>query len=236
MKVSGQRPRTPSPQVAAPAAERSDRECIVWLLTFLQRDIPGLDSTELLVLRNEVFQHLHEAQLAAVTDHLPDEQRGLGPVPPRRADMTSKQVIAAARQLMANLQNELRNGLEALRAGAWCPFALQGPAPRWSLERRPDGTFQRAYMGAWNTITVASAADLLMRWWSQLRQCEHESCRAWFLPTHGRQRYHTARCSAEARYQRFKSKRNYKNEYARRYDTTRTPARRGPARKGKYRN
>ncbi len=116
------------------------------------------------------------------------------------------------------------------------PVRSSGTSPRWSLERRPDGTFQRAYMGAWNTITVASAADLLMRWWSQLRQCQHESCRAWFLPTHGRQRYHTARCSAEARYQRFKPKRNYKNEYARRYDTTRTPARRGPARKGKYRN
>lgn len=236
MKASGQRPQARSPKVAAPAPERSDRERMVWLLAFLQRDIAGLRPSELIVLRNDVFPHLHEAQLATLTEFPEDVQRALGSVPPRRADMTSEQVIAAARKLMAHLQDQLRAGLEALQVGTWHPFAHQGPAPHWSLERRADGTIRRAYMGTWNTITVASAADLLARWWSQLRQCEHESCRAWFLPTHGRQHYHHIRCSAEARYQRFKPKRNYKNEYARRYDTTRVPRRREPAGKGKDSN
>lgn len=230
MKAPTQRPRARSLQVAGAAPPRSDRECIVWLLAFLQRDIAGLRSGELLALRNDVFQHLHEAQLATLTDPLPDELRALGPVPPRDPDMTSEHVIAAARELMADLQSQLRNGLDALQAGIWSPFVHQGPAPRWSLERRADGTIQRAYMGTWNTITVASAADLLVRWWRELRRCEHEPCRVWFLPTHGRQRYHHARCSADARYQRFKPKRNYKDEYAQRYDTTR--ARSARARKG----
>jgi hypothetical protein len=35
-------------------------------------------------------------------------------------------------------------------------------------------------------------------------------------------RYHHARCAGQARYQRFKPTRNYKNEYARRYDSTYT--------------
>jgi hypothetical protein len=39
---------------------------------------------------------------------------------------------------------------------------------------------------------MASAVDLFVRWWPQLRRYEHEPCRAWFLPTHGRQRYHDA--------------------------------------------
>ena len=35
------------------------------------------------------------------------------------------------------------------QAGIWQPFGLQGPAPPWSLERRPDGTIRRSYLGAW---------------------------------------------------------------------------------------
>jgi hypothetical protein len=235
MKTSGKRKREPSPQAAAPPApERSDRERIVWLLAFLRRDVAALRPGELLALRNDVFPYLHCADLATLTVLDADELRALGPVPPRRADVNSQQVIAAARHLMAGLQDQLRAGVDALQqAGAWQPFARERPAPHWSLERRADGTVRRAYMGAWSTITLASAADLFVRWWSQLRRCEHEPCRAWFLPTHGRQRYHNPRCSGEARYQRFKPTRNYKNEYARRYDSTRSPARRQSSRRRK---
>ena len=81
---------------------------------------------------------------------------------------------------------------------------------------------RRSYLGTWSTITLASAADLFVRWWPQLRRCKHTPCQAWFLPTHGRQRYHDARCAAKARYERFKPKRGYKTEYSRRYDSTRT--------------
>jgi hypothetical protein len=141
-------------------------------------------------------------------------------------------VIAAARALMAELQAQLRSGVAALqREGAWQPFGLTGPAPPWSLERRADGTIRRSYLGAWSTVTLASAADLLVRWWPHLRRCEHEPCGAWFLPTHGRQRYHDVRCAGQARYQRFKPTRDHKSEYARRYDSTRTAARRRSSRK-----
>jgi hypothetical protein len=234
MKTSGKQEREPTPPAGPPPRlGRSDRERIVWLLEFLRCDLAALQPRELLALRNNVFPYLHEADLATLTDFDPDELRALGPVPPRRTDLTSEQVIAAARQFMVGLQGQLRSGVEALQAGAWQPFARERPAPHWSLERRADGTFRRIYMGAWNTITLASAADLFVRWWPLLRRCQHEPCRAWFLPTHGRQRYHTRRCSAEGRYQRFKPTRNYKDEYAQRYDSTRTSTRRRSSRKKK---
>jgi len=232
MKTSGTRTRGPAPQAAAPPApERSDRERILWLLEFLRRDVAALRPGELLDLRNDLFPYLHCGDLATVTVVDADELRALGPVPPRRATVDSRQVIAAARDLMAGLQGQLRAGVDALQqAGAWRPFALERPAPHWSLERRADGTVRRSYMGAWSTITLASAVDLFLRWWPQLRRCAHEPCRAWFLPTHGRQRYHDARCAARARYQRFKPTRDYKTEYARRYDSTRRSARRHSSR------
>jgi hypothetical protein len=216
------------PQAAPPrVAEFSDRERILWLLEFLRRDIASIRPGELLDLRNDVFPYLHCGDLATVTIVNARELRALGPVPPRRADMDSQKVIAAARDLMAGLQGQLRAGVAALQQeGGWQPFGLKGPAPQWSLERRADGTVRRAYMGKWSTVTLASAADLFVRWWPQLRRCEYEPCRAWFLPTHGRQRYHDVRCAGKARYQRFKPTRNYKSEYARRYDSTRLPARR----------
>jgi hypothetical protein len=133
---------------------------------------------------------------------------------------------------MADQQGQLRTGAIALeRPGTWQPFALEQAAPHWSLERREDGTIRRTYMGDCRTITLASAVDLFVRSWPQLRRCEHQSCEAWFLPTHGRQRYHDARCAGQARYERFKPKRDYKSEYARRYDSTRPSARRKSARK-----
>lgn len=235
MKTSGKRARAVVRQsTAPPARERPDGERIVWLLAFLRYDIAALRPVEVLALRNDVFPYLHSADLATVTVVDDAEWRALGPVPPRRADINSQQVIAAARDLMAGLQLQLRAGVDALQqAGTWRPFALERPAPHWSLERRADGTIGRAYMGAWSTITVASAADLFVRWWSHLRRCQHEPCGAWFLPAHGRQRYHDTRCAAKSRYQRFKPTRNYKNEYAHRHDSTRPPARRPPSRRRK---
>lgn len=78
---------------------------------------------------------------------------------------------------------------------------------------------------------MALAVDLFVRWWPQLRRCEHKPCNAWFLPTHGRQRYHDSRCAGKARYQRFKPTRDYKTEYSRRYDSTRTFPRRQRSRR-----
>ena len=235
MKTSGRRTRGSAAQGAAPPApERSDRERIFWLLEFLRCDVAALRAGQLLDLRNDVFPYLHCGDLATITVFDADELRALGPVPPRRANADSHQVIVAARVLMAGLQRELRAGADALQqVGAWQPFALTRPAPHWSLERRADGTVRRAYLGAWTTITLASAADLFVRWWPHLRRCDHTPCGAWFLPTHGRQRYHDAGCAGKARYQRFKPTRDYKTEYSRRHDSSRTFARRQPSRRRK---
>jgi hypothetical protein len=235
MKTSGTRTRGPAPQAAAPlASQRSDRERILWLLEFLQCDVAALRPGELLDLRNDVFPYLHYADSATVTVFEANELRALGPVATRRANEDSHQVIASARDLMAGLQGQLRAGIDALQqAGVWQPFGLQGPAPSWSLERSADGSIRRTYLGAWRTITLASAVDLFVRWWPQLCRCEHEACRVWFLPTHGRQRYHDAACAGRARYQRFKPTRDYKTEYSRRYDSTRTAPRRRSSRRKK---
>ena len=81
-------------------------------------------------------------------------------------------------------------------------------------EARADGTVRRAYAGNWSTITLASAADLLAHWWSELRRCAYPPCSVLFLPEEGpRQKYHDRKCSALIRYYRLpKVKRNYKQE------------------------
>ena len=218
-------------QRARAAAVHHQRQHELLPLDQLARELHvHLRTLQLLAFRNDVFPYLHDTQFATLTIFDHDEHRALGPVPPRTAGLTSQEVIVAARDLMARVQDQLRAGIDALlQTGTWQPFGSEGPAPHWSLERRPDGTIGRSYMGAWNTITLASASDLLARWWLELRRCEHEHCRAWFLPAHGRQKYHRPRCSAEARYLRFKPKRNYKDEYARRHDSTRTRSRRRPS-------
>ena len=104
---------------------------------------------------------------------------------------------------------------------------MSGRPIKRTLRRRGDRTCLHG--GGWRTITLASAADVLVRWWPELRRCKHAPCGVWFLPTHGRQWYHDARCASAARYQRFKPTRDYKAEYARRHDSTRPPARHHPS-------
>ena len=230
MKTSRQRKRRSAPgDVAPPGQQYSDRECIRWLLEFLRCDLAALRPRELLDLRNEIFPYLHCKSRATVTVVHEDELLAHGPVPPRRPGVDARHVIAAARTFMGRLQDDLRAGVNALQASMWHPFGLQGPAPPWSFERGDDGAIVRAYMGGRRTITLASAADLLVRWWPELRRCKHAPCGAWFLPTHGRQCYHDARCASAARYQRFKPTRDYKAEYVRRHDSTRPPARHHPS-------
>ena len=230
MTTSRQRKRRSAPgDVAPPGQQYSDRECIRWLLEFLRCDLAALRPRELLALRNEVFPYLHRKSHATLTVIDKDELLALGRVPSRRPGADARHVIAAARKLMGGVQDDLRAGVNALQASMWHPFGLQGPAPSWSFERGDDGAIVRAYMGGWRTITLASAADVLVRWWPELRCCKHEPCGAWFLPTHGRQWYHDARCASAARYQRFKPTRDYKAEYARRHDSTRPPARHHPS-------
>ena len=154
MKTSRQQKRRSAPgDVAPPVQQYSDRECILWLLEFLRCDLAALRPRELLDLRNEVFPYLHRKSHATLTDIDKDELLALGRVPPRRPGVDARHVIAAARTFMGRLQDELRAGVNALQAGMWHPFGLQGPAPSWSLERGDDGAIVRAYMGGWRAIT-----------------------------------------------------------------------------------
>lgn len=211
------------------ARHATDEQRLRWLLRFLRYDMTTVATHALLGLRNEVFEQLQEKQLATVTDF--DQVVALGRVLPGEPGL---KVVAALRDLLASLQQEIRQGMDGLRQlGQWQPFGLKGRAPQWSLERSADQTILRAYTGSWKTITLASAADLVVQWWPHLRCCERASCRIWFLPAHGRQRYHDGRCAAAARYERFKPTRNYKNEYAIRYSSTRGSTRSRSSRKRK---
>lgn len=200
-------------KTAPPGREHSDRDRLFWLLDFLRADLDALPPGALLDLRNSVFPVLHEEQQATVTVLDDAELRALGRV---RDVADSDPVVMAARRLMAGLQSQLRAGAEALqRTGIWQPFGITAdhPSPHWSLERRADGTLRRLYTGTWSVITIASAADLLMEWWPQLRRCAYTTCNVLFLPDEGRQKYHDPKCSGLARWHRLpKAKRNYKQE------------------------
>jgi hypothetical protein len=68
-------------------------------------------------------------------------------------------------------------------------------------------------MGARSTITLASAADLLVRWWPQLRRREHEPCGPCSCRRIGVSGITTA-VARGTRYQRFKPTRDHKAAYA----------------------
>ena len=127
-----------------------------------------------------------------------------------------------AADFLADVQHDLRQGFDRLHSvGNWHPFGgLEDPAPHWVLWRLDDGTLVRRYAGVTKLIFMAAAADLLVDWWPKLRRCKHEVCRTWFLPRHGRQIYHDARCSQQARWKNFAPKRtrDYHAEYARRVE------------------
>lgn len=201
---------TPSAPLPGPA----DRERILWLLEFLRLDPAVLKPGRLLDLRNDVFAYLHEATLATVTVHDDPDLRALKPARAVEADP----IVILARHLMARVRRDLRTGVEALeKTGSWQPFGLtpDRPAPRWSLERRADGTVYRAYCGDWKTITLGSAAELLAQRWPELRRCAYAPCGVLFLPNEGRQKYHDPKRSALARWHRLPP-RNHQKEKERR--------------------
>ena len=132
MKTSRQQQRRSAPgDVAPPVQTYSDRECIRWLLEFLRCDLAALRPGELLALRNEVFPCLLYKSRATVTIFHEDGLLAQGPVPPTRPGVDARDVIAAARKYMGGVQDDLRAGVNALQAGMWHPFGLQGPAPSW---------------------------------------------------------------------------------------------------------
>ena len=198
--------------------EKSSQERVEWLLEFLRRDVADLTLGAVYDFKSGIFPYLHEPDLAAVTDFPPQEMIALGPIPPSREGVTLDEALDIGRDYMAALQHKLREGLEALEAkGQWWPFEMKGPdAPHWFFEQRNDGTIRRSYGGTHSTITLAIAAELLVQWWPDLRRCGYEGCRCWFLPRHGRQRYHAPACRQAnfRRQEREKRDRDYQAEYA----------------------
>jgi hypothetical protein len=204
----------------------SDR--LRWVLDFVNRNLDTEKPGALLDLRNDVFPVLHEPFNAMVSGS--SSLRGLGKI--RTAEDVGP-VLGAARALLADVQSRLREGLDLLERGAmWRPFGNEA-APGWIVEPVAKGRFARSYFGTWAGITTAVAADLIVDHWADIRRCANPDCRRWFLPTHGRQRFHDPHCSWIVRYARFRPKRDYKTEYSRRYETAKTKRRRGRPRGAK---
>ena len=216
------------------ARQPSDRERLSWLLAFMGRSIAKMKRNELGKALRDVGRYLHVLAHWGVRSHvlmasLPADDR----LALLHGDLDTTGRVDMARHLLNDLQLALRAGLDALHPdsafdsegepteGVWRPFAAGQLAPRWVMMPAGFGTLYRVYEGTWMQVSIASAADLLMRWWPQLRRCALDSCHTWFLPTHGRQRYHTPKCSQTARYEKFKPTRDYAKEEARRAELER---------------
>ncbi len=194
----------------------ADKARLIWLLDFLRADLSqkAMPPGALLDWRNQVFANLHESSLATVT--APDDP-DLAALKPAYADERDP-TVALARDLLTRVQFELLEGVKSLeQSGSWQPFGITpGSGPLWSWERRSDGQIVKAYCGKWSTITLATASDLLLANWSQLRRCAYSKCRALFLPKENREIYHDRKCSANKRWSDFSPKRDHQREKERR--------------------
>ena len=140
MKTSRQQKRRSAPgDVAPPVQQYSDRECILWLLEFLRCDLAALRPGELLTLRNEIFPYLLYKSHATLTIIDEDELLAHGPLPPRRPGVDARHVIAAAREFMGGVQDELRAGVNALQASMWHPLACRDRRRRGRLNGATTG-------------------------------------------------------------------------------------------------
>lgn len=206
----------------SPELVQSDRERIVWLLGFLRRNVESLRSGELLDLFNDAFTCLHSDHAAATVEigaTQPSKRlfkAGLhgSDVFTRISGAEARKVVSDAGVVLTRLQELCRTGTEALKdKSEWQPLPDGAPLA-WVYKIGADGTVSRLYKGDPMRLILASAADLLARWWPELRECKYEECRALFLPRDGRQRYHDPECSRQRRWKEFEPKRKGKRDYA----------------------
>lgn len=195
----------------------SGRERMEWLLDFVQEHIGELRAGELLDLR---------ADAHALAERVPfrdaDEVARFKP----DADPTERRLLTAGgedggREQLASFQGPVREGLTLLEdRGFWqVPFFEEGEGgPGWLLLQADDGTVLRRYSAPISAKFLAAAADLIARWWPEIRRCAYEPCGRWFLPRHGNQRYHDSACSTTARQERYaeRHERDYRAEYEKR--------------------
>ena len=210
------------PQEGEPTGHTSDatvhRELrrLLWLLDFLSRDIAALRTGELLDLRDDIIAFCLSLNSSVGAINVMSKRD--------RQDMYllagtfekgHDRLVEKLRDLLGELQSSILNGVSQLRSGeVWSPFEV-GKGPEWELQLRKDGTVRRKFSSELRQGFLASAADLLSRWWPALRRCAHEPCGALFLPRHGRQKYHDPGCSQRTRWANFAPtrKRNYRKEY-----------------------
>ena len=200
----------------------SERERVEWLLGFLRRDISSLSDGELIDLREKALQFRdprpaldRKVALARIED-LPDHRFD---EPGLVIAGTLEEITQSARDLLVPIQQRLRAGIDALddADGYWVVSAEDAEKrPKIVLERCRDGQVRRRLSGDFEEVFLAYAADLLERWWLQLRRCKYEECRAWFLPRHGRQLYHNSACSGIRRQQKYRAE--HGRDYAAEYD------------------
>lgn len=135
--------------------------------------------------------------------------------------ITDDDVMSLKRPFLQKLQDTLRGGMRNLFDGkAWVPFDGNVVPPKLLIQRRRDGTLGRSYYaGPILPVLLASAIDLLAEFWPQIRRCANPDCAGgqpvFFLPSHGRQIFHSPKCSGIVRQKRLPP-RNYAEEERRR--------------------
>jgi len=195
--------------------EPTDRDRIVWLLGFLQRDVAALRPGEWLDLRTDAQQYLRPVM------SYPGPEPGSAP---------------EFEDVMTALHGELLAGLTSI-ADNHC-WTLATPLARVLVhfQQQRDNRLLPVYEPPTLADGLRSATiDLVTRWFPQLRRCKR--CGAWFLPRHGRQVFHDFACASQARWAKFapRRQRDYHAEYVKRMKRVMPgakPERRPRARKG----
>ena len=210
-------------------SEQTPEARLRFLLQFLERDLSTLREGERIDLEADVVKYFKDPAMPV------DEP------PPDGWSPSLKRDVLPATSNLSDLQSALRQGVERLGVVGWTWHPSLSPAPRTerhgdgtsvvrhsllpppstrrSFERRADGTVALRHSGPLDAVLLFSAADVLVTGWPKLRRCEWEPCNRLFLPEHGHQRYHDAKCSGKMRQERLASEkkkgtRNYQQEKA----------------------
>ena len=198
----------------------AEPERIRWLLAFLQRDLTSLRPGERIDLADDMARLLWLRDPALV-----DRPDAPDPYAHALAILRGAPDVPWPTALVSNIYATLNAGVALLEVGrSWEPFtptAVDGVLPQPDallpiFTVQPDGTIARRYHGSYHAVMLASAVDLLVASWPLLRRCELTTCRRWFLPDHGRQRFHDPKCANLARSRKHAdaSPRNYEQEKA----------------------
>jgi hypothetical protein len=175
---------------SVPSTPPTDRERIEWALAFLRRDVDTLRRGEWLDLRHDV-QHYIWPPMALGASDFEDAVR--------------------------LWHRELRRVLELASTERGCDLSTPITRTLTRFQAQGDGRLLAVHAPMPLPIALLSAGyDLLAQWYQQLRRCER--CQTWFLPAHGRQRFHDLACAAQARWSKFAPtrRRDYHAEYVKR--------------------